>query len=438
MEQQTGNPWYDQSLPAGDEPVPAPAPKAKQRKKPDVPLILFVLFTLVFVALYTLTNGFTAWFPAPRTSETGFSVVPDWPALQKPEQEDYDDYRSYYRALYGDKEDSRSGSRLERVKPETAPEFTLQSGKGQRELSLQELYSRCAQSVVGIRADYADESGYAWGTGIVVSADGLILTNQHVIDLATSATVTLSDGGEYPAKLVGEDVVTDIALLQIQAEGLVPAQFGDSGELQVGESVAAIGNPLSDRFTNSLTDGIVSAINRDVTVDGRQMTLIQTNAALNEGNSGGPLLNRRGQVVGVTNMKMVNYYSEVTVEGIGFAIPSTTVKTVVDQLLAQGSVVGRPGIGITVIPVDRTVSERFDIPRGLYVCDVERTSDAWAQGVRPDDIILKVNGLEVRSSSELIAIRDSLSVGDSLDVTLWRDGQQLRLSFRLMDQNELT
>ena len=435
MEQQTGNPWYDQSLPAGEA---APPPQAKKRRKPDVPLILFILFTLVFVALYTLTNGFTAWFPAPRTSETGFSVVPDWPALQKPEQEDYDDYRSYYRALYGDKEDSRSGSRLERVKPETAPEFTLQSGKGQRELSLQELYSRCAQSVVGIRADYADESGYAWGTGIVVSADGLILTNQHVIDLATSATVTLSDGGEYPAKLVGEDVVTDIALLKIQAEGLVPAQFGDSGELQVGESVAAIGNPLSDRFTNSLTDGIVSAINRDVTVDGRQMTLIQTNAALNEGNSGGPLLNRQGQVVGVTNMKMVNYYSEVTVEGIGFAIPSTTVKTVVDQLLAQGSVVGRPGIGITVIPVDRTVSERFDIPRGLYVCDVERSSDAWAQGVRPDDIILKVNGLEVRSSSELIAIRDSLSVGDSLDVTLWRDGQQLRLSFRLMDQNELT
>ncbi len=435
MEQQTGNPWYDQSLPAGEA---APPPQAKKRRKPDVPLILFILFTLVFVALYTLTNGFTAWFPAPRTSETGFSVVPDWPALQKPEQEDYDDYRSYYRALYGDKEDSRSGSRLERVKPETAPEFTLQSGKGQRELSLQELYSRCAQSVVGIRADYADESGYAWGTGIVVSADGLILTNQHVIDLATSTTVTLSDGGEYPAKLVGEDVVTDIALLKIQAEGLVPAQFGDSTELQVGESVAAIGNPLSDRFTNSLTDGIVSAINRDVTVDGRQMTLIQTNAALNEGNSGGPLLNRRGQVVGVTNMKMVNYYSEVTVEGIGFAIPSTTVKTVVDQLLDRGSVVGRPGIGITVIPVDRTVSERFDIPRGLYVCDVERSSDAWAQGVRPDDIILKVNGLEVRSSSELIAIRDSLSVGDSLDVTLWRDGQQLRLSFRLMDQNELT
>lgn len=435
MEQQTGNPWYDQSLPAGEA---APPPQAKKRRKPDVPLILFILFTLVFVALYTLTNGFTAWFPAPRTSETGFSVVPDWPALQKPEQEDYDDYRSYYRALYGDREDSRSGSRLERVKPETAPEFTLQSGKGQRELSLQELYSRCAQSVVGIRADYADESGYAWGTGIVISADGLILTNQHVIDLATSATVTLSDGGEYPAKLVGEDVVTDIALLKIQAEGLVPAQFGDSGELQVGESVAAIGNPLSDRFTNSLTDGIVSAINRDVTVDGRQMTLIQTNAALNEGNSGGPLLNRQGQVVGVTNMKMVNYYSEVTVEGIGFAIPSTTVKTVVDQLLDRGSVVGRPGIGITVIPVDRTVSERFDIPRGLYVCDVERSSDAWAQGVRPDDIILKVNGLEVRSSSELIAIRDSLSVGDSLDVTLWRDGQQLRLSFRLMDQNELT
>ena len=112
MPEQTRSEWYDQSLPAGEA---APPPQAKKRRKPDVPLILFILFTLVFVALYTLTNGFTAWFPAPRTSETGFSVVPDWPALQKPEQEDYDDYRSYYRALYGDKEDSRSGSRLERV-----------------------------------------------------------------------------------------------------------------------------------------------------------------------------------------------------------------------------------------------------------------------------------------------------------------------------------
>ena len=433
MEQQTGNPWYDQSLPAGE----VPAPRAKKRKKPDLPLILFILFTLTFVALYTLTGGFSAWFPAPKTSETGFAVVPEWPERQIPEQEDYDDYRSYYHALYGEQEDSRSGSRLERVQPNSTPEFTLQSGKGQRDLSLQELYNRCVQSVVGVRSDFSDDSGYAWGTGIVVSADGLILTNQHVIDQATAVTVTLDDGGEYPAKLVGEDVITDIALLQIQAEGLSPAQFGDSAELQVGESVAAIGNPLSDRFTNSLTDGIVSAINRDVTVDGRQMTLIQTNAALNEGNSGGPLLNRKGQVVGITNMKMVNYYSEVTVEGIGFAIPSTTVKTVVDQLLAQGSVVGRPGIGITVVSVDRTASERFDIPRGLYVCDVERGSDAWTQGVRPDDIILKVNGLEVHTSAELIAIRDGLSVGDSLDVTLWRDGEQLRIRFRLMDQNDL-
>lgn len=435
MAQQTGNEWYDQSLPAGEA---AQAPRVNRRRKADIPMILFILFTLVFVALYTLTGGFAAWFPAPKTSEAGFAVIPDRPAFQSPDREDFEDYRSYFHALYDDQAAARSGSRLERVKLETAPAFSLQSGKGQRELSLQELYTHCAESVVGVRAEFEDESGYAWGTGIVMSAEGLILTNQHVIDRADAVTVTLSGGGEYPAKLVGEDIVTDLALLKIQTEDLRPASFGDSAELQVGESVAAIGNPLSDRFTNSLTDGIISAINRDVTVDGRQMTLIQTNAALNEGNSGGPLLNRRGQVVGVTNMKMVNYYSEVTVEGIGFAIPSTTVKTVVDQLLTRGSVVGRPAVGVTVIPVSREVSERFHIPQGLYICSVDHDSDAWTQGVRPDDILLKVNGLEVRSSAELIAIRDSLSVGDSLDAVLWRNGAQVRASFRLMDQNDLT
>lgn len=432
MEQPKRSAWYDQSLPDGEEQT-----RKTPRKKPDIALIVFILFTLAFVTAYTLSHGFADWFPAPKSSSNSITVVPDIPGYQSPDLEDYADYRDYFHALYGDRETSRSGSHLGRTRPETVPEFSLESAKGLPELSLQELYRNCADSVVGVRADFADESGYAWGTGIVVSADGLILTNQHVIDGADSATVTLAGGEEYAALLVGEDVITDIALLQIPAKGLSPARFGDSAELQVGESVAAIGNPLSDRFTNSLTDGIVSAINRDVSVDGRQMTLIQTNAALNEGNSGGPLLNRRGQVVGITNMKMVNYYSEVTVEGIGFAIPSTTVKTVVDQLLARGSVVGRPGIGITVVSVSEDLSERFDIPRGLYVCAVEQASDAWTQGVRPDDIILKVNGLEVRTSNELIALRDSLNVGDSLDTVLWRDGEQLRISFRLMDQNEL-
>ena len=428
--------WYDQTL----HPVPAAAPAAPTAKKKNkgLKVLLLILFALIVIVAvtYVATDGFNDLFDFPEPVITVPDVVPKSGKDSADDPED-GDYRSFFRSRTAVSTERRSGSELKYASVDRAPELTLESAAGREALSLQELYAQCADSVVGIRAEFGGKLSYAWGTGIVMSADGYILTNEHVIDEAKTATVVFSDGREYPALLVGEDVQTDIALLKIEASGLQAAEFGDSGELQVGDAVAAIGNPLSDRFTNSLTDGIVSAINRDVTVNGKQMTLVQTNAALNEGNSGGALLNRYGQVVGITNMKMVNYYSDVTVEGIGFAIPTTTVKTVVDQLVANGKVVGRPGLGITVTPVTAAVSEAYSIPRGLYINSVVPGSDAEAQGVQPDDIVIAANGQEILVTDDLLVIRDAMQVGDTLTVTLWRDGETLDVSFRVMDQNDL-
>ena len=190
------------------------------------------------------------------------------------------------------------------------------------------------------------QSGYNWGTGVILSADGLILTNTHVIEGCDSAKVTLFDDREFEAKLIGADTISDIAVLKIEAAGLPAAEFGESGSLVVGDPVAAIGNPLGETFRSTLTDGIISAIERGISYKGRTMTLLQTNTALNEGNSGGALFNMYGQVVGITNMKMMSSYSSI--EGIGFAIPSATVREVVNSIVRFGEVRGRPSIGITV------------------------------------------------------------------------------------------
>ena len=203
------------------------------------------------------------------------------------------------------------------------------------------------------------------GTGVVMSEDGYIITNSHVIEGCGAVDVVLQDERVFQALLVGQDAQSDLAVLKIACAGLTPAQFGDSTLLEVGDAVAAIGNPLGEELRGTMTDGIISAINRDVNVDGYTMVLLQTTAALNSGNSGGALINDRGQVVGITNLKMRAY--DNTVEGLGFAIPTTTVKTVVDALIAHGRVEGRPTIGITGYTVTEELAEEYGCPRGVAV-----------------------------------------------------------------------
>ena len=269
------------------------------------------------------------------------------------------DWNDYLEDFYQSSQSDALETSIERTVLEQP--FTLPLAQpGEQELSLQELYAACADSIVGITAYPEDQDGYYWGTGVIADEAGLIVTNAHVIEGCASAEVTLYNNESYEALLVGADAVSDLALLKIDCSGLPAASFGDISSLSVGDPVAAIGNPLSEEFRSTLTNGIISAIDRGMNYNGHTMSLLQTNAAINEGNSGGALFNMYGQVVGITNMKMMSYFSSI--EGIGFAIPSSTVKAVVDQLAENGEVRGRPSIGITVGAIPQEAVENYELP----------------------------------------------------------------------------
>ena len=295
--------------------------------------------------------------------------------------------------------------------------------------SFQQIYQENISSIVSIWGTASD--GMAFGTGVVMTENGYIITNAHVIEGCSEVEVCLQNEETYPALLVGYDVQTDLAVLKVGASGLTPAQFGDSSALQVGDTVLAIGNPLGEELRGTMTDGIISAINRDVYVDGYTMVLLQTTAALNSGNSGGALINDHGQVIGITNLKMESYDS--TVEGLGFAIPTSTVKTVVDELIAHGVVTGRPTIGITVMTVE---ADGEGEPAGVRVDSIRPGSDADGK-LQVGDIIVEANGVKVPVTDDLMAVKDSLEAGDVLSLRLWRDGVWLERDVALVEQYTL-
>lgn len=345
-----------------------------------------------------------------------------------------DDWNDYLDNYYQVTENKDAEIKLPRA--ELVPDFkvAISSDRG-KELSLQELYDQCSKSIVAIKGYQDGVDGYYWGSGIILSKDGLILTNTHVIENCDTASVTLFDNSSYDAALVGADSTSDIAVLRIEATGLTPASFGDSAELAIGDKVAAIGNPLGETFRMTLTDGIISAIDRGISYNGHSMTLLQTNTAINEGNSGGALFNMYGQVIGVTNMKMMSSYSSI--EGIGFAIPSSTIAAVADSLMQYGEVRGRTAIGITVGAIPENVTSHYDLPTGLYVSAVEEKSDAAAKGIQQGDIITAVNGNPASATSDILTVKNTLSVGDTITFTIWRDGETFDVDVTLVDENDL-
>lgn len=345
-----------------------------------------------------------------------------------------DDWNDYLDNYYQVTESKDAEIKLPRA--ELVPDFkvAISSNRG-KELSLQELYDQCSKSIVAIKGYQDGVDGYYWGSGIILSEDGLILTNTHVIENCDTASVTLFDNSSYDAALVGADSTSDIAVLRIEATGLTPASFGDSAELAIGDQVAAIGNPLGETFRMTLTDGIISAIDRGISYNGHSMTLLQTNTAINEGNSGGALFNMYGQVIGVTNMKMMSSYSSI--EGIGFAIPSSTIAAVADSLMQYGEVRGRTAIGVTVGAIPENVTSHYDLPTGLYVSAVEEKSDAAAKGIQQGDIITAVNGSPASATSDILTVKNTLSVGDTITFTIWRDGETFDVDVTLVDENDL-
>lgn len=300
--------------------------------------------------------------------------------------------------------------------------LAIQTEHGE-ELSIQEIYKKVNPTVVTVMA-MRDEGMAAIGTGVIFTQDGYFLTNAHVIEGSAACRIILADGRQFSASLVGYDQKRDVAVLKaMYAYDLPAAELGDSRQLEVGDPVYAIGNPLGMELRGTLTDGIVSAINRDVDVDGYTMTLIQTNAALNEGNSGGPLINRYGQVIGINVIKMTAGIGEAGVEGLGFAIPTETVEYLANQILEYGKPLPDTSLGIMVYAY---VSEENAL-QGLMVDSVSEGSCAELGGVLAGDIILEADGVKVIETSDLLAVRRSHAPGEEMTLTVLRGEETIEI-----------
>lgn len=307
-------------------------------------------------------------------------------------------------------------------------------------------------SIVGIEIQYNVTSMFsifggnqtstatATGSGIIISEDGYILTNNHVVSSseaeayyqvseATKVTVTLfNDDTKYEATIVGTDEETDLAVIKIDATGLTPAEFADSDSIKVGEFAMAVGSPLG--LQSTITCGVVSAVNREVTdSDGKTYTLIQTDAAINAGNSGGALVNSEGKVIGVNTLKLTG----TDVEGMGFAIPINSTTDITSQLI-QYSKVRRPYIGITGMDLDSETANANHLVEGIYVKDVETFSAAEKGGIKIGDVIVKADGKDIKTMDELNEIKNSHSIGDEMTITVNRDGKEMDLTITLGEQ----
>ena len=324
-----------------------------------------------------------------------------------------------------------SGTKLNIVSSQESSDTTFSDEEDA--LCLQDIYSSVIDSVVSISS--MTSSGTSSGTGIIMSSDGYVITNHHVITGALVISVLTNDNQEFEAALVGSDEMSDLAVLKIDARGLQAAEFGDSSKLRVGDSVVAIGDPLGVQLRGTMTNGIISAINRDLTVGDRTMTLIQTNAALNNGNSGGPLINCYGQVIGINTVKMSSYYTATaSVEGLGFAIPISVAKPIIDELIENGYVAGRPAIGISGDSLPSYYRTYYRLPEGVYVTSVNEGSDAKAKGIREGDIVTAINGERISSIDELNTVKNQYAAGDEVTLTVYRSGTYYEVTVTLVDQ----
>lgn len=314
---------------------------------------------------------------------------------------------------------------------------TVQVDTG-KELTAAEVYAANVNSTVGITTSVTTNvwgfqtTSAAAGSGFIISADGYILTNYHVIDDADSITVTLYDGTTYDAALIGYDESNDIAVVKVEAENLSPVILGDSDSLNVGDSVVAIGNPLGE-LTFSLTSGLISAKDREVTLSSSvTMDLLQTDCAINAGNSGGALFNLYGEVIGVTNAKYSSSSSsEASIDNIGFAIPINSVRSIVESIIEKGYI-STPYIGVSVMDVSEE-TQMYGVPAGIAVQAVTEGSPAAAAGLQTGDVITAVNG-EAMDRDALADLIGASAVGDTLTLEIYRQGQTITVTVEIGEQ----
>jgi len=337
-----------------------------------------------------------------------------------------DDSNNKSNNINSNNSENNSDSGIQSESPETAlfeyTQTSKQSLPPDDIMSIPEIAAQNSGSVVEIYTESVTRNGRMGqfvtegaGSGVIITQDGYIVTNNHVIDGASKITARLSKGTEYDATLVGRDPKTDLAVIKISAKGLQPAVYGDSNNLVVGELAVAIGNPLG-QLGGTVSEGIISALSRSINIDGEMMTLLQTTAAVNPGNSGGGLFNCYGELIGVVNAKS----SGTDIEGIGFAIPVNTVKTVAESLIKYGYVPGRIDFGATLVDItDARTAMMYRVQMvGVYVSQVDEDGT-----LRSGDRIISIDGKEIKSTDDIKKIIEASSVGDVLSITVARNGQ---------------
>ncbi len=309
-------------------------------------------------------------------------------------------------------------------------------------LSTPEIVDMVGPAVVGIinKAVYTNYGNYfggygnpteeveqSSGSGVIISADGYIITNNHVIEGASGLVVVLNTGDEYTATVVGSDSNTDLAVLKIDASELTYAKLGVSSDLRVGDSAIAIGNPLGQEFAGTTTQGIISGLNRSVTVDNKTLTLIQTDAAINPGNSGGALVNCYGELIGINTAKI----SSSSLEGLGFAIPVDEAKPIIEDLIQNGYVTGRPIIGIAGRAVTEKDAKAYNLKVGVYVSSMTANSPAHLAGIKIGDVIYECDGKKIETVDDLNEIKNKHKVGDELKMKIYRQGKNVNITLIL-------
>ncbi len=406
--------WYPDDYQMGIEPhkpqtalVVSEAAQEPKKKKMK-PWVVALVTALITSLLCTGVLGAFVFVPALNNLNSGSTVI------------------------YKDGNDLRN-----KIDLSTALGLQGESASGQEPLSIVEISRRVGPAVVGITATGQSSGGMSMfglpsqtqssGSGIIISADGYIVTNNHVVQGASKLKVTLNTLEEYDARLIGTDPQTDLAVIKVEASGLTAAVLGNSSDVEVGELAIAIGNPLGQELAGTVTTGIISATNRTVTVDDVEYTLLQTDAAINNGNSGGALVNAYGEVIGINSVKMAS----TGVEGLGFAIPSDTAKPIIGDLISYGYVKGRPMFGIMARNITEEMSRYYDLPVGVYITSIEEFSAAETAGLKPGDVIIKCDGQTIETLDELNEIRDQHQVGDTLTLTIVRNGAKSDISITL-------
>lgn len=306
-------------------------------------------------------------------------------------------------------------------------------------LSISQIASIVSPSVVEVTTETISTNPFfpqyvqdGAGSGVIISENGYIITNAHVISGASQIKVRTSDKTEYEAELIGSDSKSDIAVLKIEATGLTPAVVGNSDNLVVGEFTLAVGNPMGT-LGGTVTNGIISALNRDITVQGQTMNLLQTNAAVSPGNSGGGLFNEKGELIGIVNAKS----AEEGAEGLGFAIPVNTAMEVAQSLIDNGYVTGRPALGIQVLAVsDWQMMVQYGVSQpGVYIIDVTEGSCADKAGLKAGDLFVSIDGNSVTGTVDVTSALDSHAVGDTLEIQVAREGKVVQVSVVLEEQS---